>query len=265
MILVTVEKKIDGYAVREGREGGRRLSPIYTFQHSKRVVTLQTHVFATTPREPSHLSSFSRIIISLLSAGSASRTGIGNERSIVPVGALSDGKRGEVRGWGCASGGERERERERQRETVYRRGMKTALVNGFLPDSFTRFSPFPSVSVVPLILRPPPFLLSSFLSHLLSFFLPLPSLSLSSSPAPLFLLSLPNNRFYLTRPLPPPPLPFDGPPPVFLALQTASSCLFSLPLPSSSYFSSFNQPVAGQVVARRVTTPFPGARSFHRA
>lgn len=200
MILVTVEKKIDGYAVREGREGGRRLSPIYTFQHSKRVVTLQTHVFATTPREPSHLSSFSRIIISLLSAGSASRTGIGNERSIVPVGALSDGKRGEVRGWGCASGGERERERERQRETVYRRGMKTALVNGFLPDSFTRFSPFPSVSVVPLILRPPP--LSSFFFSLSPTFIFSPpsfSLSLSSSPAPLFLLSLPNNRFYLTR------------------------------------------------------------------
>lgn len=264
MILVTVEKKIDGYAVREGRGGGRRLSPIYTFQHSKRVVTLQTHVFATTPREPSHLSSFSRIIISLFSAGSASRTGIGNERSIVPVGALSDGKRGEVRGWGCASGGERERERERQRETVYRRGMKTALVNGFLPDSFTRFSPFPSVSVVPLILRPPP-LSSFFFSLSPTFIFSPPFFSLSSSPAPLFLLSLPNNRFYLTRPLPPPPLPFDGPPPVFLALQTASSCLFSLPLPSSSYFSSFNQPVAGQVVARRVTTPFPGARSFHRA
>lgn len=234
------------------------MSPIYTFQHSKRVVTLQTHVFATTPREPSHLSSFSRIIISLLSAGSASRTGIGNERSIVPVGALSDGKRGEVRGWGCASGGERERERERQRETVYRRGMKTALVNGFLPDSFTRFSPFPSVSVVPLILRPPP-LSSFFFSLSPTFIFSPPFFSLS------FLLSLPNNRFYLTRPLPPPPLPFDGPPPVFLALQTASSCLFSLPLPSSSYFSSFNQPVAGQVVARRVTTPFPGARSFHRA
>lgn len=264
MILVTVEKKIDGYAVREGRGGGRRLSPIYTFQHSKRVVTLQTHVFATTPREPSHLSSFSRIIISLLSAGSASRTGIGNERSIVPVGALSDGKRGEVRGWGCASGEERERERERQRETVYRRGMKTALVNGFLPDSFTRFSPFPSVSVVPLILRPPP-LSSFFFSLSPTFIFSPPFFSLSFFLSGSFISSLPNNRFYLTRPLPPPPLPFDGPPPVFLALQTASSCLFSLPFPSSSYFSSFNQPVAGQVVARRVTTPFPGARSFHRA
>lgn len=205
MILVTVEKKIDGYAVREGREGGRRLSPIYTFQHSKRVVTLQTHVFATTPREPSHLSSFSRIIISLLSAGSASRTGIGNERSIVPVGALSDGKRGEVRGWGCASGGERERERERQRETVYRRGMKTALVNGFLPDSFTRFSPFPSVSVVPLILRPPP--LSSFFFSLsptfifsppsfsLSLFLPLRLLYFfSPSPTTVFISRAPSPR-----------------------------------------------------------------------
>lgn len=124
--------------------------------------------------------------------------------------------------------------------------MKTALVNGFLPDSFTRFSPFPSVSVVPLT-RPPS---SSF------FFLRSLSPTFIFSPSPFslssFIPSLPPQQPFLSHAPP-------SPAPVSLALQTASSCFFSLShLESFSLFSSFNQPVAGQVVARRVTTPrFP--------
>ena len=92
------------------------------------------------------------------------------------VGALSDSKRDEVREAGATGERERKRERkgekererkkerERERERWHRRGMKTALVNGFLPDSFTRFLPFPPYRSISFSLSIPSF------PHLLLFF-----------------------------------------------------------------------------------------------
>lgn len=108
MILVTVvEKKIDGYTVGQEKKGERgdschryihfnaRQPRRYAFRKRR------TYSPASTEREPSHLSSFSsHYYLSTFGPGPRRAPGIGNERSIVPVGALSDGKRGEVRGRG---------------------------------------------------------------------------------------------------------------------------------------------------------------------
>lgn len=143
---------------------------------------------------------------------------------------------------------ERERKRVREGDGRHRRGMKTALVNGFLPDSFTRFSPFPSVSVVPL--THPPSLLPSFFSFSLTYFHFFPSSSSSLSPS-FFLSSFPPLFFFPSSPttvvfisavrVPSPPLL----PPRFFSLYKPASC-FSSSFPSL-FFSAekllaFNQP-----------------------
>lgn len=92
---------------------------------------------------------------------------------------------------------ERERKRVREGDGRHRRGMKTALVNGFLPDSFTRFSPFPSVSVVPL--THPPSFPPSFFSFSLTYFHFFPSFSSSLSPS-FFLSSFPPLFFFPSSP-----------------------------------------------------------------
>lgn len=144
---------------------------------------------------------------------------------------------------------ERERKRVREGDGRHRRGMKTALVNGFLPDSFTRFSPFPPVSVVPL--THPPSFPPSFFSFSLTYFHFFPSSSSSLSLAlSFFLPSLlyfffppPQQPSFLSQPYasPPPPLL----PPRFFSLYKPASC-FSSSFPSL-FFSAekllaFNQP-----------------------
>lgn len=143
---------------------------------------------------------------------------------------------------------ERERKRVREGDGRHRRGMKTALVNGFLPDSFTRFSPFPSVSVVPL--THPPSFPPSFFSFSLTYFHFFPSSSSSLSPS-FFLSSFPPLFFFPSSPttvvfisavrVPSPPLL----PPRFFSLYKPASC-FSSSFPSL-FFSAekllaFNQP-----------------------
>lgn len=91
---------------RRGRgEGGIVVTDIYISTLVNRVVTLlerDARIRQHQPREnlltsppfPPHY------YLSTFGPGPRRAPGIGNERSIVPVGALSDGKRGEVRGRG---------------------------------------------------------------------------------------------------------------------------------------------------------------------